>query len=403
MSDIVQSGGSHAGYVDKKRYFWMLSVVWPATPLLGLWLVAATGWSVGYALPLIFWYALVPLLDAMLGEDLNNPPEDAVEDLEKDRYYRILTYVTIPIHYVSLIVCAWWVSSHGMSLIEILVFALSLGLAQGIALNTAHEMGHKQEEFDRWMARIACAVVGYGHFIVDHNRGHHRDVATPNDPATSRMGESIYVFAAREMPGSFRRAWDFEAERLARRGKSPWTLENEILQPLLITVVLYAGLLAFFGPIMLFFLPIQMLFGDWIVTSANYIEHYGLLREKLPNGRYEHQKPHHSWNSNHTMSNLVVFHLQRHSDHHAHPTRSYQSLRDFKNLPTLPTGYPGMFFMAFFPGWFRSKMDPLVVKWANGDLNKIQIAEGWRGYYERKFGQPQAPNVMQKVPAVAAE
>lgn len=273
-----------------------------------------------------------------------------------------------------------------MSLLEIVTLALSLGIVNGLALNTGHELGHKKETFDRWMAKLVLAVVGYGHFFIEHNKGHHRDVATPKDPATSRMGESIYKFSTREIPGAFRRAWELEEERLSRRGKSPWSLENEILQPMLITFALYVGLLAFFGPLMLIFLPIQMAFGWWQLTSANYIEHYGLLREKLDNGRYEHQKPHHSWNSNHIMSNLILFHLQRHSDHHAHPTRSYQSLRDFKDLPALPTGYPGMFFMAMVPGWFRAVMDPKVVNWAHGDLSKVQIDDGKQEHYEQKFG-----------------
>lgn len=386
MINTPDQSVSILGYIDRKRYLWMLSTLWPATPMIGLWLVAQTGWTIWYALVLIVWYAMVPLLDAMFGEDFNNPPEEAVEMLEKDRYYRVLTYLTVPIHYAALIVAAWWVSTHAMSWLEIITLALSLGIVNGLALNTGHELGHKKETFDRWLAKLVLAVAGYGHFFIEHNKGHHRDVATPMDPATSRMGESIYKFSTREIPGAFRRAWALEEERLSRRGKSVWSIENEILQPMLITFALYAGLLAFFGPLMLVFLPIQMAFGWWQLTSANYIEHYGLLREKLPNGRYEHQKPHHSWNSNHIVSNLILFHLQRHSDHHAHPTRSYQSLRDFKDLPTLPSGYPGMFFIALIPGWFRSAMDSRVVDWAHGDLSKIQIEDGKHALYERKFG-----------------
>jgi len=373
-------------YVDRKRHLWILSVLWPATPLIGLFLASQTGWSIWYGLVLILWYGAVPLIDAMFGEDFSNPPESAVARLEQDRYYRVLTYLTVPIHYAALIGCAWWVSTQPIGVFEFLALALSLGIVNGLALNTGHELGHKKESFDRWMAKFVLAVVGYGHFFIEHNKGHHRDVATPMDPATSRMGESIYTFSLREIPGAFKRAWALEEQRLGRSGKSVWSLGNEVLQPMLLTALLYAGLLAFFGPLMLIFLPIQMAFGWWQLTSANYIEHYGLLREKLPNGRYEHQKPYHSWNSNHIMSNLILFHLQRHSDHHAHPTRSYQSLRDFKDLPTLPSGYPGMFFAALIPAWFRSMMDHRVLEWAKGDINKIQIQPGKREFYERKFG-----------------
>ena len=400
MKDLNETAAAEAGadeaYVDKKRYFWILSVFWPATPLIGLYLVSVTGWSIWYGTVLILWYLAVPMLDAMFGEDFSNPPESAVPDLERDRYYRVLTYLTVPMHYAALIGSCWWVATHSLNALEFVALALSLGVVNGLALNTGHELGHKKEAFDRWMAKLVLAVVGYGHFFIEHNKGHHRDVATPKDPATSRMGENIYSFATREIPGAFKRAWELEEVRLERSGKNVWSLDNEILQPLIITVVLYAGLLAFFGPIMLVFLPIQMAYGWWQLTSANYIEHYGLLREKLPNGKYEHQKPHHSWNSNHIMSNLILFHLQRHSDHHAHPTRSYQSLRDFKDLPALPSGYPGMFFAALIPSWFRSIMDHRVLDWAKGDLNKIQIEPGMRDYYDRKFGSvaPAQPAAM---------
>lgn len=267
MSDLNQASTAQVGadevYVDKKRYFWILSVFWPATPLIGLYLVSVTGWSIWYGTVLILWYLAVPMLDAMFGEDFSNPPESAVPDLERDRYYRVLTYLTVPMHYAALIGSCWWVATHSLNALEFVALALSLGVVNGLALNTGHELGHKKEAFDRWMAKLVLAVVGYGHFFIEHNKGHHRDVATPKDPATSRMGENIYSFATREIPGAFKRAWELEEVRLERNGKSVWSLDNEILQPLIITVVLYAGLLAFFGPIMLVFLPIQMAYGWW--------------------------------------------------------------------------------------------------------------------------------------------
>jgi alkane 1-monooxygenase len=328
-----------------------------------------TGWGVFYAFTLVVWYGVIPALDVLFGNDPNNPPEAAVARLEADRYYRILTYLTVPVHYASLIVSAWWVATQPMAWWEVIVLALSLGIVNG-------------------MAKVVLAVVGYGHFFIEHNKGHHRDVATPEDPATSRMGESIYKFSLREIPGAFRRAWNLEKVRLERVGKSEWSLSNEIIPPLLLSVVIYTTLILVLGPDpkLLVFLPIQIAFGWWQLTSANYIEHYGLLREKMADGRYERAQPRHSWNSNHIASNLILFHLQRHSDHHAHPTRSYQSLRAFKDLPELPTGYPGMFFMAMIPPVFRSVMDRRVVEWAGGDLAKIQIDPARRKQIIRKFG-----------------
>jgi len=390
MTDINIQDDPLAGYVDKKKYYWMLSVVWPLVPAAGIYLVAQTGWEIFYGLMLVVWYVSVPLLDAIFGEDFSNPPEEAVAALEKQRYYRILTYLAIPLFYITLCISAWWVSTTDISVFGIVLLALSQGIVGALALTTGHELGHKKETFDRWMAKIALAVVGYGHFFIEHNKGHHRDVATPEDPASSRMGETVYSFMLREIPGAFRRAWKLELERLTRRGQNVWTLQNEILQPMIISIVLYSIILAFFGPKMLLFIPIQMAFSWFQLTMANYIEHYGLLREKMANGRYQLQEPRHSWNSNHIVSNLILFHLQRHSDHHAHPTRSYQSLRDFSDLPALPTGYPGMFLMLMFPKWYQSVMDPKVIAWAGGDLDKIHIEPGMRDYYERKYGTIQA-------------
>ncbi|KZZ39025.1 alkane 1-monooxygenase, partial [Oleiphilus sp. HI0085] len=253
--------------------------------------------------------------------------------------------------------------------------ALTAGLAAGIGVNLGHEMGHKVNDRTQvFFAKMALALPGYGHFFIEHNKGHHKDVSTPEDPASSRMGESIYQFVKREVPGAFRRAWELESARLKRQGKSEWSLQNEIIQPALATVALYSMLLAYFGPVMIPFLSIVAAFGYWQLTCANYIEHYGLLRQKNEKtGRFERCQPHHSWNSNQKISNLILLHLQRHSDHHAHPTRAYQVLRDYHGVPSLPAGYPWMFVLAMIPPVWFSVMDPKVVKWAGGDMDKVNI------------------------------
>ncbi|MFZ5560535.1 MAG: fatty acid desaturase [Pseudomonadota bacterium] len=127
--------------------------------------------------------------------------------------------------------------------------------------------------------------------------------------------------------------------------------------------------------------------GAFQLTSANYIEHYGLLRQKLPNGRYEPTQPHHSWNSNHIASNLVLFHLQRHSDHHAHPTRSYQCLRDFPGLPTLPVGYFGMFLLACLPPLWLRVMNPRLIEAVGGDISRINFEPARRRRLLRTYGR----------------
>lgn len=188
----------------------------------------------------------------------------------------------------------------------------------------------------------------------------------------------------REIPGAFRRAWALEVERLHRMGKSEWSLDNEIIQPALVTVSTYVILLALFGPVMIPFLLITAGMGYWLLTGANYIEHYGLLRQKLESGRYERCQPYHSWNANQKFSNLVVFHLQRHSDHHAHPTRPYQALRDYEDVPSLPSGYPWMILTAMVPPiWFKI-MNPRVKEWAGGDMNLVNMDPNFK---ETAFSQ----------------
>lgn len=374
MSNIsITSEVAPAHYVDRKRWAWALSPIWICIPLLSMGLASATGIGAWHWLTLAIWYVVLPVIDSAVGADPNNPPESAIERLDRDSYYRILTYITVPMHYIILITAAWYVATRPMGGFDFLGLTLSVGLISGLAINTGHELGHKKTPHERWLAKAVLAVVGYGHFFVEHNRGHHKDVATPEDPASARLGENIYAFALRELPGAWRRAWRSEAERLKRKAKRAWSLDNEVLQPLLITLPLYAALIAVFGPIMLIFLPVQAAFGWWQLTSANFIEHYGLLRQKGADGRYERCRPEHSWNANHVVTNLILFHLQRHSDHHANPTRRYQSLRNFEGLPEFPSGYPAMFALAYVPWAWRRVMDPRVIQWARGDLSKVNL------------------------------
>jgi alkane 1-monooxygenase len=369
--------GSPIRYQDRKRWAWMLSVVWPLVPFIGIAAHHASGHEAALAIPLLISYGLMPLLDALIGEDTNNPPEAVVRQLDADRYYRWLTWATVPLHFVALIGCAWWAGTQDLSWWALVLLAYVAGTDAGLGLNTAHELGHKHNRLEQWLARLVLAVPAYGHFTVEHGRGHHRWVATPDDHASSRMGESIYRFALRELPGGIRRAWALESERLAALGLGPWHWQNTMLQSYAITLVLQGALVAAFGWVMLPFLAIHNVVAWWQLTSANYVEHYGLLRQRDPSTAtgYESPKPHHSWNTNHLVTNLATFHLQRHSDHHAYPSRRYQCLRHFDDLPQLPSGYFGMFVLAYLPwAWFRV-MDKrlLALPQVRGDLSRVNL------------------------------
>jgi alkane 1-monooxygenase len=210
-------------------------------------------------------------------------------------------------------------------------------------------------------------------------------VATPEDTSSARMGESVYRFALREIPGAARRGWRLEAARLARGGHSVWSPRNEILQSLAITLLLQGGLVAWLGWATLPWLLFHNLWAWFQLTAVNYIEHYGLLRERRPGGGYERCRPRHSWNSNHSVSNVLLFHLQRHSDHHAHAERRYQSLRHFDEAPQLPIGYMGMIVLSYFPGLYFRVMDPRLMAGSGGDLTRINVDPRARVRLEARY------------------
>ena len=386
-------GPSGVEYRDRKRPLWLVSLFVPATLFLGPLLYLGTGNALLLWLPLAFYYITVPVLDMLIGEDQSNPPEEVVPQLEADHFYRRMTYALVPILLAAYLFGMWFVGTHSLPLHGVIAMVLMTGTICGAAgINLGHELGHKKTRLERGLAKLVLAPLGYGHFPIEHNKGHHRDVATPEDPASSRLGESIWKFAVREIPGTFKRAWQLEKARLQKAGKPVWSMHNEILQPGLLSLLIWGTIIALFGWKMVPFIAAVTLWSYLQLTSANYVEHYGLLRHKDANGRYERTQPHHSWNSNHMFSNWASFHLQRHSDHHAHPARRYQSLRHFDDLPTLPNGYFGMFLISYIPPlWFRV-MDKRLLENADYTAANINFDPGKRAALIRKYAiQETAP------------
>ena len=379
-------GNQEVDYRDRKRYAWVASLLVPGLILVGPALVLWTGNALWLWGPVAFSYLVVPLLDWLMGEDQSNPPESAVARLDADRYYRRVTYALVPILWAGFIFGVWFYAAHDLPWHAVIAMVLITGSAGGYAINLAHEMGHKYTALETTLSKCVLALTGYGHFTIEHNRGHHRDVATPADHASSRMGETIYTFVLREMPGGLMRAWRLESERLLREGKPVWSLNNEIVQPALITLIFWAALVVWLGWSVLPFLVAAAFWANFQLTSANYIEHYGLLRAQRADGRYEVCQPHHSWNSNHIFSNWATFHLQRHSDHHAHPLRRYQSLRHFEDLPTLPSGYFGMFPISYIPPLWFWLMDKRLVQAVGRDASKIHFQPGKRDALVKRHG-----------------
>ena len=380
------------GWNDSKRYLWLLGTFVPAFLFLGWGLVSLTGLGVFWWMGPIFVYGIIPALDPLFGDDPSNPPDEIVAWLEQDRYYRILTYAFIPLQYLAFFTGFWLMTRHGgMSVVDRLGITFTLGSLNGIAINTAHEMGHKKQHLERWFARVALAPSGYGHFFIEHNRGHHVRVATPEDPATSRFGESFWAFWPRTVRGSLVSGWHLEQTRLRRMDKHVLSLRNDVINAWAMTVASWVLVIGFFGIGTLPYLLIQAVFAFSLLEAVNYLEHYGLVRQKMPNGRYERVDPRHSWNNNHIVTNLFLYQLQRHSDHHANPTRRYQALRHFEESPQLPAGYAAMIVLAYIPPLWRKVMDQRVLEHYNGDITLANIHPPKRAKVLARYGvAPQA-------------
>jgi len=377
-----------ATWRDPKRYAWLLGIVVPLAPFFAWGWVALTGFGGFWLLGPVLVFVAFPLLDVAVGVDPSNPPDSVLKWLEQDRYYRWCTYLFIPIQYAGLVLACWLWGSGDLSVLESLGLAFTVGVVGGIAINTAHELGHKRESSERWLSRVALAQTGYGHFFIEHNRGHHVRVATPEDPASSRLGESFWAFLPRTVLGSLRSAWGIEAARLDRVGASHWGPRNDILTAWAMTAALFAALAVAFGPVVLPYLVLQAVIGFSLLEVVNYLEHYGLLRGKKEDGRYERCRPEHSWNSNNVASNVLLYHLQRHSDHHANPTRRYQALRHVEEAPQLPTGYAGMIVLAWFPPLWRRVMDQRLLDHFGGDVSRANIHPRSRARVLARYGGP---------------
>jgi alkane 1-monooxygenase len=375
-----------ADWSDPKRYAWLLGIIVPLAPFLAWGLVELTGVELLWLLGPLLLFVAFPLLDIAIGMDSKNPPDSVLKWLEQDRYYRWCTYIFIPIQYAGLILACWLWSSGDLGLVPDLGLAFTIGVVGGIAINTAHELGHKRANSERWLSRVALAQTGYGHFFIEHNRGHHVRVATPEDPASSRLGESFWAFLPRTVSGSLRSAWSIEGARLHRLGKSHWSWHNDLLSAWAMTIGLFAVLAIVFGPVVLPFLLLQAILGFSLLEVVNYLEHYGLRRNKREDGRFERCLPEHSWNSNNVASNVLLYHLQRHSDHHANPTRRYQALRHVKEAPQLPTGYAGMIVLAWFPPLWRRVMDPRLLDHLEGDVSRANIQPRKREKILARYG-----------------
>jgi alkane 1-monooxygenase len=319
----------------------------------GAWNFLTAGWA----------YLAVPLLDVLLGADV--APVLARDDRERGwaGFFDAILYLWVPI---QLALIAWGAAAFASlpDLTSRVGLAYSVGIVSGgVGIVAAHELGHRRRFFERALGCTLLASVAYAHFYIEHNKGHHSRVATPEDPATARAGESFWHFLPRTVAGQFVSAWRIERARLAADGRGAASAANRMLWVVAAPVAIAAALGLWLGAPAVVFFCVQAAVAVTLLELVNYLEHYGLVRRRRPDGRYESVTPQHSWNSSQRLSNWMLFNLQRHSHHHAQVTRHYQELLHADDAPQLPTGYGAMLLLAMLPPLWRHVMDPRLAQW----------------------------------------
>ncbi|KTD62428.1 alkane 1-monooxygenase [Legionella shakespearei] len=341
-----------------KKYCFLMAYLLVLMPIFALQL---GGWL--SFIPFMIVFALVPLIDAFIRDTLN-PSKEQESVLIKDNFFKYITYAYVPMQLALIAYGAYVVSTHSLSWNEWLGFTMSIGLVTGgVGINLSHEMMHKNSKLQQFLSKTLLVSVCYGHFLIEHVKGHHVRVATPEDPATAQLGESLYDFLPKTITGSFKSAWHLETKRLHRKGISLLNIRNHFWWIITVPVAIASLCFILGGLNALGFFLLQSLVAILTLEIVNYIEHYGLERRKLPNGEYEKVNPYHSWNANHWLSNSILFHLQRHSDHHTYGARPYQVLRHMDQSPQLPSGYLGMMVLALFPPLWKAVMDKRVIEY----------------------------------------
>jgi alkane 1-monooxygenase len=322
-------------------------------PISGYWSVYAQGfWSLSTVL---FAFGVLPLLETIYKGNALNFTANEEEERNSMRFFDWLLYLNIPLLYGLVFFYCTTLAHGSLSLFELIGSTLSVGIVVGtIGINVAHELGHRATYSEQSMAKILLLPALYMHFFIEHNLGHHKNVATDADPASSRLNETMYAFWWRSTSQSYLDAWRLETERLQKLNFKFWSSHNQMLHFQGIQLI-YLGIIALFWGIkvMLFAIVIAIV-GFLLLECVNYIEHYGLRRRQLPNGYYEKVLPCHSWNSDHDLGRIILYELTRHSDHHFKATRKFQVLRHFDESPQLPHGYPGSILIALVPPlWFK--------------------------------------------------
>ncbi len=359
-----------------KKMGFLAPFIIPILVVLGYYLGSFWNFSAFF-----FAYTLIPICDEMIGRDKTNVEKEDFEKVFDNKYFEMLVHSMVYVQVAIIIWALYVLALYPLSTLAYIGFLLSMMSFTSNGINVAHELGHKKSSFARFNAKLNLMTTCYMHFYVEHNRGHHVHVATPLDPATSKKNQTFYAFWVQTVFGGFRSAWKIEKERLAKKELPFYSIyHNEMLRaiifPLLFITILTSILsfqVGYFAYVVPLFFFSQSIMAFSSLEAVNYIEHYGMTRREISPNKYERVNPLHSWNSSHLISNLMLFQLQRHSDHHAYASRPYQVLRHFDESPQLPFGYPVMIMIALVPPLWFMLMNKKLETWKSLAIQESEI------------------------------
>jgi alkane 1-monooxygenase len=311
-----------------------------------------TGWEIW--VPLIYAWIIVPVMELFTRPEPANMSAAEEEIARNDKSYDYFLYLVVLLQYAALTRFLYAMSHDQMSLLDIIGRIWVMGILCGVfGINVGHELGHRASRFEQTLAKMLLLTSLYMHFYVEHNKGHHKRVATPEDPSSARKGEWVYSFYFRSILFSYISAWHIAANDNRKKNKPVFSFYNEMIQYTLIQITFVAVIFLVFGWLVTLYFLAAAAIGIILLETVNYIEHYGLQRKRLTDGKYERTMPAHSWNSDHVIGRIMLFELSRHSDHHYLASRKYQLLRHHDDSPQMPTGYPGMMILSLLPPvWF---------------------------------------------------
>ncbi len=321
-----------------------------------------TGTGVWTYVPILEAFILIPLLEVVIKPDPSNLDKAEKELAARNKIYDFILYLMPVVLFGGLYLYLDGIDAK-LTFVDWIGRTLTMGLLIGtIGINVAHELGHRTTEFERFLSKALLTPALYIHFHIEHNKGHHRNVGTYDDPATARKGESVYAFWLRSIWRSYGSAWGIASAESKKKHGSVWTFKNPMIQYALVQVIFCVTIYLAFGLFVFASFLLTAIIGVLLLESIQYIEHYGLVRQKVTERRYENVEPRHSWNSNHVLGRVFLFELTRHSDHHFQPSKKYQLLDNMDDAPQLPTGYPGSILLSLVPPiWFKV-VDPIIEK-----------------------------------------